>query len=313
MSSGSKISLVFFGSQQLAADILEIIIRSGRFDLKAVVTQPDRPTGRKQEIKPEPIQKLAERHGWPVLQPEKLTELVPTLRALAADIFIVFHYGSILPQEIIQLPRYGTVNLHPSLLPKYRGASPIRSAIVDGHAETGLTIMLMDEQMDHGPILAQKKMAISPDDTAETFTRRLIPVAGDLLLRTIAGWVDGAIQPRAQNDKDATFCKLLARQDGEINWPSPAQVIYDQYRGLTGWPGVFTFWNGRRLKIIKMKSAVEPAPAGQAVVKNGKIYVGAGDGRSLEILELQIEGKKPITPEQFLSGHPAIHGSRLGA
>ena len=340
------ISLTFFGTDQFAADILEPLITSGLFKFDTIITQPDRPTGRKQELAPAPVKELGIKYNIHVLQPSSLKIINYKLQITNSDIFVVFHYGLIIPQEILSLPKHGTLNLHPSLLPKYRGASPIRSALINGETETGVTVMLMDEKMDHGPILAQEKITIDGDDTNETLEKKITPLGIELLLKTIPDWVEDKIKPIPQNHDEATFSKLVSREDGKVDWNKSSNEIYNLYRGLTPWPGIWTIWNGKRLKLVKIKPAddlsfrAEPHGAaeeslrisptglgsnppseggtqggvrtlpGTIKVSNTQLFITCHPG-TLEILELQLEGKKPMLAKEFLNGYKNFVGTRL--
>ncbi len=307
------ISLTFFGTDQFAAEILQSLIAYEQFRVEAIVTQPDRPAGRQHTFAPAPVKELALTHNIPLFQPSSLknpTEL-PTLPA--SDIFIVFHYGLIIPASIINQPRFGTINVHPSLLPKYRGASPIRSALLNGEMETGITIMQMDEKMDHGPILSQQKIAIAADDTNETLSNKIAPLASRLLIETVTAWTEGKITPTPQLHEAATFCTTVTRDDGKIDWQHSAQNIYNQYRGLTPWPGLWTLWQGKRLKLLKISPAAASPKSvpGQAIIHDNQLLIGTREG-TLLIHELQLEGKKALPTAAFLAGNKTIHNAILG-
>ncbi len=327
--------IAFFGTDEFAAQTLETLINASvhelhrappirgaessrlRFKIALVVTQPDRPTGRKQEMEPPPVKIVAEKYGIEVLQPETLKNISTTvgdadLRPLPmADINIVYRYGLIIPKNILDIPTHGTINIHPSLLPKYRGASPIQTAIMNGDAETGITIMQMDEAMDHGSILAQEIFPIELNDTYETLSRKMTPRVNELLLQIIPKFISGEIKPKPQDDAQVTFTKILSRDDGKIDWAKSAQEIYNQYRGLTPWPGVWTMWEGKRLKLLTITpSPVRGGTVGGVSVENEKIYISCG-ADAIEVLELQLEGKKPMEAKIFIQGYQRIHGLKL--
>ncbi len=323
----TKPKIVFFGTQDFGAAILQALIDSKQYDIVAVVTRPDRPIGRKQEIEPSPVKVLVKKHDLKVMQPESLKSatalgssptptppkrgFTTTYHLPPTDLFIVCQYGLIIPKKILDLPKYGALNVHASLLPKYRGASPIQTALVNGEKETGVTIMLMDEKMDHGSILAQEKISIDIDDTTISLSKKMSVAAAELLSRTIPAWLAGKIKPKPQNDSEATFCKILTRDDGKIDFNKTADEIYNLYRGLTPWPGVWTLWEGKRLKLLKIKKANKQIPAGYVTVETNKIFIGTSRG-SVEALELQLEGRKAMTAEAFIRGYKNINGINLG-
>ena len=321
------IDLIFFGTDEFSTATLEVLVRNQDFKIVLVVTQPDRPTGRKQEVVQPPVKMMAEKYGLQVMQPETLKDIAlgssptptPTKRGLATttyhlpptDLNIVYRYGLIIPQNILSLPTHGTINIHPSMLPKYRGPSPIQTAIMNGDTETGITVMLMDEAMDHGPILAQEIFPIAPDDTYQTLSSKMTPKVNELLLTTIPHFLSGEIKPTPQNNAEATFSKILGRDDGKIDWNQSATEIYNQYRALTPWPGVWTMWGGKRLKLI----TITPSPfrrgtPGEVSITDEKIYIASGE-ESIEVLELQLEGKKVMDAKAFLSGYKNINGTNL--
>lgn len=293
------ISTVFFGSHHFSTPILQQLIDSGIFDIKLVVTQPDRPVGRKQEIQMTGVKTLALKYNIPVEQPASLKDY--TL-PVSADINIVCKYGLIIPEKILNFAKHGSINSHASLLPKYRGASPIQSVLVHGEKETGVTMMVMDKEMDHGPILAQGKLAINPDENCFELSERLAPLEAELLIKTIPDFIAGKITPQIQNHEEATFCKELTRDDGKIDWNRTATEIYNLYRGMTPWPGIWTEWNGKRLKLLKIAPADMKIETGKLTAKDGHLYMGAGQNTAIEIFELQLEGKTAIDAKGFING-----------
>lgn len=292
--------IIFFGTQEFGKGILEALIKSSDFEIVAVFTQPDRPVGRKQEIQKSPVKILAEDHNLKILQPESLKNYeIPNL---GADLNIVCQYGLIIPQTVLDSAKHGSINIHTSLLPKYRGASPIQSAIINGEKETGVTIMLMDSKMDHGPILAQEKLTIAPNDNYLTLSDKMLPVACELLLKTIREYLAGDIAPQEQNHEQATLCKMFTREDGQIDFNKSAVEIYNQFRGLNPWPGVFTFYDNKRVKLLNIKPVEKNIEPGKFVVENGRLFIGCTEG-ALEIFELQIEGKKSMNAKAFINGY----------
>lgn len=293
------ISLVYFGTHDFSATILETLIKSGLFDIKLVITQPDRPVGRKKEIQASSVKLIAQKYNLKIDQPETLKNY--TLE-VAADLNITCQYGLIIPKTILETALRGSINVHTSLLPKYRGASPIQSALINGETETGITIMLMDEKMDHGDILRQLKISIAEDDTYETLSNKLLMMAPKLLIETINEYIDGKIIPQIQKHEEATFCKEFTRDDGQIDPTKNAQQIYNLYRGLTPWPGIWTQWHDKRLKFLEIKLSSESVSPGELVARSEKILFGGGDGLAIEISKLQMEGKKPMNTKEFING-----------
>ena len=294
-----SISIIFFGTHEFAATILEGLINNPLFDITLVITQPDRPVGRTQQLEPSPVKLLAQKRGLTIVQPENLKNY--ELGVMDYELGITAQYGSIIPSNILKLPKYGLVNIHTSLLPKYRGASPIQSALINGETKTGVTIMLMDEGMDTGPILLQKEITIEPNDTYETLDTKLAQLGFTALVETVPKYIADEIKPIPQDNSQATTCKKLSRDDGKIDWNKTAEEIYNLYRGLTPWPGVWTVFNGKRLKLLTIKPFAKTIQAGKVVVENGKIYIGCGTG-AIEALELQLEGKKAMDARAFLNG-----------
>jgi methionyl-tRNA formyltransferase len=287
--------IIFIGTSQFAVPILEKLVKND-YDISTVITAPDKPVGRKQEIIPPPVKQTALKYKLSVLQPEKISTISDRIFQLKPDLIIVAAYGQIIPKEIIDIPQLGALNLHPSLLPKYRGPSPIQTAILNGDKITGLTIMLMDEKMDRGPILAQKEIPIAPDDNYQTLEEKLAQLAADYLIEILPQYIKGEIKPKPQDENQASYTKILTRQDGRINWNKNAQEIERMVRAFCPWPGTWTEFNNKRVKILKAKVADKE---NKATVKTGNGYL---------FLELvQPAGKKPMTGQEFFKGHrPSI-------
>jgi len=271
----SKLKIVFLGTPEFGAIILEGLIKNNCKPI-LVITVPDKPVGRKQILTPPPVKLMAQKYNIPIAQPEKIKEFKE------GNLVICAAYGKVLAKEILETPRYGCLNVHPSLLPKYRGPSPIQTAILNGDKETGVTIILIDEKMDHGPIIAQRKWKISAKTNSEELSKKLAKLGAELLIETIPKWLKGEIKAEAQNESKATYTKILKKEDGKINWKKSAQEIERQIRAFHPWPGSFTFWKGKRIKILEAD-----------VLKNNK----------LTIKKLQPEGKKPMTAEDFKRGY----------
>ncbi|MFA6537559.1 MAG: methionyl-tRNA formyltransferase [Patescibacteria group bacterium] len=292
--------IVFFGTQQFGRGILESLMSDSDFEVVAVFTQPDKPVGRKQEMQMSPIKILALEKNIPIFQPESLKNC--EMPDLGMDVNVVCQYGLIIPQTVLDSAKKGSVNVHTSLLPKYRGASPIQSAILNGEKETGTTIILMDSKMDHGPILAQEKIAISPDDNYLTLSEKMLPVACALLNKTLKEYLAGKITPQEQNHEQATLCKMFDREDGKADFTKSASEIYNQFRGLYVWPGIFTFFGDKRIKLLNIKPIEKKLEPGKFVAENGKLFIGCAEG-AIEVFKLQPEGKNPMTAEAFINGY----------
>lgn len=309
------------GTADFGAPCLEALVVSREHQVVGVVTQPDRPAGRRQELTPPPIKTLALKHGLPVFQPEKMRrpEAVTQLRELAPELIVVVAYGQILPKDVLGLPRLGCVNVHGSLLPRWRGASPIQAALLAGDEVTGVTTMLLDEGMDTGPMLLRERVQIGPDDNAATLHDKLSALGGELLLKTVAALAAGALQPTPQPGEGATYAPKIKKEDGLVNWAQPARQIRNRLRAFTPWPGLFTFLpteaGPRTLKIWSAEAAADPTASGAAggtvtaADKHG-IVVATGEG-TLVVRELQIEGGRRMSADEFLRGHRLAAGVRL--
>lgn len=318
------IRIVFFGTHTLATTILNELVRAPDFEILAIVTQPDKPAGRGNKLEEPLVKRFADQHHVRVLQFPKLKDdAVIQLRALEADVFVVAEYGLLIPSAVLEIPPHGVLNVHPSLLPKYRGASPIQSAILHGDAETGVSIMLLDKEMDHGPVLAQERCPIDAHDTAPTLEAKLGRLGAALLIKTLPEWIAGKIKPHEQDHAQATSCKKLSRDDGRIDWLQSAEHIYRMWRAYLLWPGVFTMWNGKRVKIVNchpeaaegsheiLRRAQNDITAGTSFLTTDKhLAITCGTG-ALVIERLQLEGKKELDAAAFLRGYPAFLNSRL--
>jgi methionyl-tRNA formyltransferase len=313
----TPLRIIFMGTAELSRVSLAKMIADQSFQVCAVVTQPDKPKGRELKLQPSPVKILANEWQLPVLQPQRARNesLVTELRAFNPELIVVVAYGQILPTAILDLPKYGCINVHTSLLPKYRGAAPIQWAIVEGEAETGVTIMKMDAGLDTGPILSLRRTPILPVDDSQTLHNRLANLGAELLIETIPGYVRGDILPRAQPAEGASYAAKIRREDGQIDWQLPAVKIINRLRAFTPWPGIFTFLPTQPkpalLKILKAELVESSGPAGEVLSadRNG-VVVGCGEG-SVRISELQREGGKRLTAEQFLSGFPMKSGTQF--
>jgi len=305
---------VFFATRELGAVVLEILLKSG-YSPTLVVTGPDRPRGRKQKLMPSPVKKVAQKHSLSLAQPERPAELLSRSELKEARFFVLAAYGNILPSKLVQLPPKGVLNVHPSLLPKYRGPSPERFALLNGDAKTGVTIMLMDEKVDHGPILAQEEFVIPEDMRHEELHLKLGEIGGELLVKTIPQWLKGKIIPKEQKHAEATFTKKITKEQGKIDWNQPALYIARQIRAFYAWPGTYTTFQGKMLKILKggmveISGEQFSAPPGTTIPWQQEFAVATGKG-VLMVEQLQVAGKNPVSARDFLLGHKDFIGTIL--
>jgi len=279
----------------------------------AVITQPDRPRGRGRKVAPPPAKGLALDLGLQVLQPERVKDphFIDQLEALKPDVIVVAAFGQILPPAVLAMPPLGCINVHPSLLPKYRGAAPINWAIIKGESKTGVTTYLMDEGMDTGPILLVRKVEIKKDETAEELGEELAAIGGEVARETIQGLKEKGLQPIPQDEKGATYAPLLKKEDGLIQWEEEADRIRNQIRGMLPWPVAFTWLKGKRLKLFRGKTGDGAGVPGEITSVEGGIEVACGTG-SLCIEELQLEGGRKMGWKEFTRGHQLTPGERLG-
>lgn len=308
--------IVFMGTPEFAVPSLTALLRSDH-TVVGVVTQPDKPKGRGQELAASPIKQLAGQHKIATLQPLKMKDpaFLDSLADLKPDLIVVAAFGRILPKVILDLPPRGCINVHASLLPKYRGAGPIQWAIIRGEHETGITTMLMDEGMDTGAILLQEPLPIAPDDTAGTLSAKLAEVGGRLLITTITQFETGALLPKPQDPAQATMAPLLKKEDGLLDWTLPALELADRIRGLTPWPGAYTYLGADRW-VIWTASAQDQTAAGKppgTVLNASKegLLVATGSGL-LRIVEFQPANSRRMSVAQYLAGHALAPGLRLG-
>lgn len=318
------IPIIFFGTQEFAAAILQGLMDGPDFEIKLAITQPDKPAGRKQESQKSPVKVMAEKRGLKINQPATLKNYkLPTDNC---ELGIVVQYGLLIPQHILAAPKYGILNIHPSLLPKYRGASPIQSAILNGETQTGITIMKMDEGLDTGPIILQKQAQIGPEQTYPILTQRLAQIASSALTEAIQGYLSGQIRPQPQDSASATLCHEFKREDGQIDWRCSARKIYNQWRAFQPWPGIFSKMKiknlshrqaGKKIKIKFIEIEIAPPIKKDAPGATGefikldkkKLGVKCGDSQIIKILRLQPESKKIMTAEEFMNGYLSV--SRL--
>ena len=308
--------ILFMGTPEFAVTPLEHLMLN-QFQVVAVYTQPDKPAGRGRSLVPPPVKKAALVWKLPVVQPTSLKEkaVVAELAGFHPDVVVVAAFGQILPQSVLDIPRYGCINIHPSLLPRFRGASPVGAAILAGDELTGVSLMLMDSGLDTGPILAQEQVSISPQDTTGSLTAKLSKIAAQLLPEVLRRWTGGEITPQPQNEAEATYSAPITKEEGEINWHLSAVEIWRRVRAFQPWPGSYTRWSGRRLEII----AAVPLPGkgslavGQVVALNKEeaaFGVNTGDG-ILSVLKVQLEGKQAMPAAEFVRGQKQFIGTVL--
>ncbi len=307
---------VFMGSPEFAVPALEQLVLNGH-QVAAVYTQPDRPAGRGRALVPPPVKSAALQMGLEVMQPESLRTGAATaqLADLKPDIIVVCAYGQILPQAILDMPTYRCLNIHFSLLPRHRGASPVAATLLAGDEFAGVTVMVVTPKLDTGPVLARAAVTISPQDNAGTLTGKLATVGANLLLEALAGWQRGEITPLPQDNKMATYFGQIKKEDGEIDWALPVVAIGRRVRAFNPWPGCYTTWRGKQLKIIAAEALPgESTPGSGKVIaragKEGGLGIGTGEG-VLGVLRLQLEGKKAVNAAEFLRGQRDFVGEKL--
>jgi methionyl-tRNA formyltransferase len=308
--------LVFCGTPMFAVPSLERLAAAG-FDIQLVVTQPDRPQGRGMTLTVPPVKQSALKLGLPVIQPEKIKkneEFRAQLEALRPEAIIVVGYGRIIPPWMLQLPPYGNINVHASLLPKYRGAAPVQWAIAQGETVSGVTTMLLNEGLDTGDILLQREMPIRPEDTAVTYAPRLAELGADLIVETLRGLEDKTISPVPQDHAQATLAPILKKEDGLIDFNRTAVEIHNRLCGFQPWPGAYTQFRGKSLKLIaaRTEDALANLASGELRIGDEKLFVGCGQRTVLELLQLQPEGKKAMAAREFINGYRPAAGERLG-
>ena len=306
--------IVFMGTPEFGVPALRQLVLNG-YQVVAVYTQPDKLAGRGRQPASSPLKRAAARLNLPVVQPASLkkAEVVAELAGFKPDAIVVAAYGKILPKAVLDIPVFGCINIHPSLLPRHRGASPIASAILDGDEFTGVSIMLMDEGLDTGPVLTRAQIPIVDRDNTASLTSKLSLVAAHLLQDVLSGWKKGQLKPQPQDEAGATYSGIVTKESGEIDWHKPADVIWRQVRAFHPWPGCYTGWRGKRLKIIEAKPIAEggDAAGGQVVAMvHGGFGVKTGSG-TLEILVVQLEGRQEMTADEFLRGQRQLIGAVL--
>lgn len=308
--------VVFMGSPEFSVPSLERLILN-RYQVVAVYTQPDRPAGRGRSLVSTPVKRAAAARGLPVVQSASLkeAEAVAQLADFRPDVIVIAALGQILPRPVLDLPTHGCINIHPSLLPKFRGASPVASAILAGGDFTGVSLMLMDEGLDTGPILDRAQVSISPQDTTGSLTAKLSLIAAQLLLEVLPRWLRGELKPQPQSEAEATYSAQISKEEGEINWHLPAVEIWRRVRAFQPWPECYTTWQGKQLKIIEAVPLTGGGAeeVGRVVAVEGKqaaFGVGAGEG-VLGVSKVQMEGRRAISADEFLRGQREFMGAVL--
>jgi methionyl-tRNA formyltransferase len=310
--------IAFFGTPQFAVPTLARLAGS-RHPLVGVVTQPDRPRGRGQKVSDAPVKALAVSRGLPVYQPARLRDpdVEATLRSWNLDLAVVAAYGKLIPDHLLTIPRLGMINVHASLLPKYRGAAPVHRAVMAGEQVTGVTIMRVIRELDAGATFAKVTRPIPPEATSEEVEHDLAAAGADLLLDVVEAMAAGTAREEAQDDGQATYAPKITKEEGLIDWTQPAQAIHDQVRGLYPWPHAHTVLAGSRIIVLRTRTeppvAYPQAPGVVFHVSRDALHVVAGDGRALAIEQLQPEGRRPMSAREFLAGRPVASGTRLGA
>jgi methionyl-tRNA formyltransferase len=308
-------TLVFCGTPGFAVTTLERLVEAG-FTVRLVVTQPDRPRGRGMELAPSPVKQRALQLGLRVSQPDKIKnneEFQVQLTATKPDVIVVVGYGRIIPPWMLKLPPWGNLNLHASLLPKYRGAAPVQWAIARGESITGVTTLRIDTGLDTGDILLQEEIPIAPQDTAETLAPRMAIIGADLMVETLSGLAGAAIQPRPQDHARATLAPILKREDGRIDFHLTAQEILNRLRGFQPWPGAYTSFRGKNLHLWVARAVERTLVEGEIAVDAGRLIVGCGAGSALQLLEVQMEGKKRMPADDFVHGYRPQPGEHFGS
>jgi methionyl-tRNA formyltransferase len=308
------LSLVFCGTPAFAVPTLESLVAVGH-TVRLVVTQPDRPKGRGLELVASPVKQSALKLNLPITQPDRIKtneEFRAQLTTLKPDAIIVVGYGRIIPQWMLDLPPLGNINVHASLLPKYRGAAPIQWAIAQGETVTGVTIMRIDAGLDTGDILLQDELPIAPDDTSETLFPRLASLGADLLIDTLLGLQANALHPHPQDNSQATLAPILKKEDGRVNFSRTAIETYNRLRGFQPWPGAHTKFRGKNLQILKAQPSAIAVPPSELRLEQDRLLLGCAQNTSLELLEVQLEGKKRTPARDFIHGYRPRPGEKLG-
>lgn len=304
--------IVFIGTGPFAVPILEALATDGHFSVGLVVSEPAKPAGRKRELRPSPVSIWAKKNDIPVITPRKLDDVDTQKEVLVSkpEVIVVVDYGGLIPEEIFNAPPKKTVNVHPSLLPELRGASPIQYALLKGFKKTGVSLMIIDEQFDHGPLISQDEISIEESDTYETLSLKLSSLGAEMIIRDLPAYLSGGITPEPQDDNRATFAKKIQKEDGRIDWHSSVKEIYNKWRAFVAWPGIFTFLGAVRLNLKKVKPARDNVEIGIIRELGGKLLIGC-EGGSIEVLIIQPEGKRAMSAGEFINGYKNILNTGL--
>jgi len=303
--SNQVIRTIFMGTPEFALPGLKSLIEAPDFDIVGVFAQTDKPVGRQQLLTPPPVKKLAQQHNLTIFQPEKIRTEVETIKNLQPDLIVVIAYGKIIPQEILDIPKYNCINVHASLLPKYRGAACLNAPILNGDKETGITIMQMEAGLDTGPILRQTKTNLHGQETLPLVHDKLAALAGEMLVTALRDWIQGKIKPQPQDNSQASYIKTLKKEDGKIDWSKPAIEIERMVRAFSPWPGTYSSYQNKIVKIIAVENkplTVNNHKTGEIFLIDNKLAIQCGQ-EALVILKLQLEGKKIMNSAEFLRGN----------
>ncbi len=310
-----KIKIVFIGTADIGAPLLQTLSLDKRFEVKLVVTQIDKPAGRKMELKASPIKLKAEELGLTVFQPENINfeDSIKQIKKAGADMIVLMAYGQILKSGILDMPEYGCINVHASLLPKHRGASPVQQSLLHQDSETGISIMRMVKKMDTGPVYAESKMPISNDDNAISLLDKLSKLTAEKTPDILFEIVEDGLEAHHQDHQHATYCKKIHKTDGAIDWNESADSISAKVRGLAGWPGTHTFWEGKRIKILSAQSySYDGTEKPGTIIQQGNAILVKCKKDALLLEEMQMEGKKPVSASEFVKGYKEFIGSVVG-
>lgn len=310
-----KIKIIFAGTADVATPLLRKLFKDENFELMLVITQVDKPAGRKMELTSSPIKVVANELDIPLFQPENINDSssIKRISSLKPDIIVVMAYGQIVSKEILDIPTFNCLNVHASILPKYRGASPIQSAILNQEIETGVCLMKMEEKMDTGPVYKEFRTTIESDDNLISLTEKLAHITARNIPNAIVESIENKIEPVKQNEENATYCNKISKSDGLVNWNEDVKTIDAKIRAFTGWPSVYTFWNGKRLKIIEAAIQIQDHQEESGnVIKDGDNTLISAKNGFIKPIHIQIEGKSTQTIVDFINGNPNFINSKLG-